>query len=132
LPRRLTAAPARTAAPATSAASLAQAGRVRVASTSARSRAIAGGKQYEVTFTWTFEGARENDQAVVQFYAGTRPLGQQRGTLDPAVFNFSTGTLTLTATLECSTGGWTAEILTIRGQPVEGDADATAPGVQCR
>lgn len=125
-----TVAPLRTGAAATTPATAA-AERIRVRSASARSRPLGTG-QHEVTFTWVLEGARENDAAVVQFYAGTRALGQQRGTLEPTVFNFSTGALTLTATLDCSTGGWTAELLTIRGQPVQGDAEAGAPGVQCQ
>jgi hypothetical protein len=106
--------------------------RVRAISAHGRSRAMSGGTQYEVTFTWTLEGAHENDEALIQFYTGTRALGQQRGTLDPAVFNFSTGALTLTVVMECSTGGWSGELLTIRGQPVEGQAEASAAGVQCR
>ncbi len=122
--------PARTAGAA--AAATADASRVHVVSTSGRSRAIGSGAQYEVTFGWTLEGARENDPVVLQFSAGTRALGQQRGTLDPSVFNFSTGSLTLIATMDCSTGGWTAEILTIRGQPIAGDSEAKAAGVQCR
>ncbi|MBM4433853.1 MAG: hypothetical protein FJ028_01860 [Chloroflexi bacterium] len=121
--------PGRTAAAAT-AATLGD--RVRVRGASARSRPIDTGARHEVTFIWTLEGARENDPAVVQFYVGTRALGQQRGTLDPGVFNFSTGTLTLTTSLECSTSGWTAELLTVRGHPVVGDGEAAAPGVQCR
>lgn len=124
------AAPLRTGATATSAATAAG-DRVRVRSASARSRPLGTG-QHEVTFTWVLDGARENDAAVVQFYAGTRALGQQRGTLEPGVFNFSTGALTLTATLDCSAAGWTAELLTIRGQPVQGDAEAAAPGVRCQ
>lgn len=130
-PTPQTAAPVRTAGGAAAAAT-ADASRVRVVSTNARSRAMSGGTQYEVTFVWTLEGARENDPVVLQFYAGTRALGQQRGTLDPAVFNFSTGTLTVTVAMDCSTGGWTAEILTVRGQPIAGDSEATAAGVQCR
>lgn len=129
-PTPLTPSPVRT--PGAAAAATVDASRVRIVSTSGRSRAMTGGAQYEVTFSWTLDGAHENDPVVLQFYAGTRTLGQQRGTLDPAVFNFSTGTLTLTATMDCSTGGWTAEILTVRGQPIEGDSEATAAGVQCR
>jgi hypothetical protein len=123
--------PAAARTPSVAAATL-EASRIRVTRTGGQARAMAGGAKHEVTFTWTLEGARENDQAVIQFYAGTRSLGQQRGTLDPTVFNFSTGTLTLTVAMECSSGGWTAEILTIRGQPVDGDAEASVPGVQCR
>lgn len=123
-----TAAPGRTAG----AAAAAGVSRVRVTNASGRSRAVGTGAQYEVTFAWTLEGARQNDPVSIQFYVGTQSLGQQRGTLDPAVFNFSTGTLTVTATLDCSTGGWSAEILTIRGQTIEGDSEAKAPGVQCR
>jgi len=129
-PNITAAAPARTAG--TVATAVAGASRVRLSNASGRSRAIGSGAQYEVTFAWTLEGARENDPVSIQFYAGTRSLGQQRGTLDPTVFNFSTGSLTLSVTMDCSTGGWTAEILTVRGQPIEGDGEAKAPGVQCR
>ena len=108
------------------------AGRVRVVSTSARSRPTGTGAQHEVTFMWVLDGAREGDVAVIQFYRGTQPLGQQRGALDPSIFNFSTGMLTLAATLECSIPGWSAEILTVRGQPIEGDGEAKAQGVTCR
>lgn len=127
----VTSAPARTAGAAATATAATAAGRARVVNTSARSRPIASGAQHEVTFTWTLQGAREGDPIVLQFYAGTQTLGQQRGALDPQVFNFSTGVLTLTATMDCSAGGWTAEILTVRGQPIEGDSDATAAGVTC-
>jgi hypothetical protein len=126
----ITSAPGRTAGAAATATGAA-AGRVRVVNTSARSRPIASGAEHEVTFTWTLQGAREGDQVVVQFYSGTQSLGQQRGVLDPQVFNFSTGTLTLPVTMECSTGGWSAEILTVRGQPIEGESEAKASGVQC-
>jgi hypothetical protein len=128
----LTSAPARTAGAAVTATTAGTTGRVRVVSATARSRPVATGAQHELTFAWTLEGAREGDAVVLQFYAGTRPLGQQRGTLAPSVFNFSTGVLTLTATMDCSTGGWTAELLTVRGQPIEGDSEASAPGVACR
>lgn len=123
----VTSAPARTAG----AAATAAAGRVRIVSSTARSRPIANGAQHEVTFSWTLEGAREGDPVVLQFYRGTQSLGQQRGALDPQVFNFSTGVLSLTVTMDCSTGGWSAEVLTVRGQPIEGDSDAKAPGTQC-
>lgn len=126
----VTSAPGRTAGAGTAAA--APGGRVRVVSSSGRSRPVANGTQHEVTFSWVLEGAREGDAVVVQFQAGSRTLGQQRGVLDPSVFSFSTGTLSLTATLDCATAGWTADILTIRGQPVEGEGEATVPGVACR
>ena len=127
-PSNVTVAPTRTAAGAATASAV----RVRVVSASARSRPIGTGAQHEVTFTWVLEGAREGDPAVIQFYRGTQPLGQQRGTLDPSIFTFSTGMLTLAATLECSIPGWSAEILTVRGQPIEGDGEAKAQGVTCR
>jgi len=124
-----TSAPARTAG---ATAGTAAVGRVRVVSATGRSRPTDNtGRQHEVSFSWVLEGARENDEAVVQFYQGTQALGQQSGTLDPSVFSFTTGTLTLTADLECSTGGWSAEILTIRGAVVDGEAEARAPGVAC-
>jgi len=123
-----TSAPARAAAGATTAPT----GRVRVIGTAGRSRPIAGGAEHEVTFSWTLEGAQENDPVVLQVHAGTRALGQQRGTLDPSVFSFSTGTLTVVTTLECSTAGWIGEILTIRDQPIEGDSEAVVAGPACR
>lgn len=128
--RTVTSAPARTAGGAATATGAAS-GRVRVVSATARSRPIASGAQHEVTFTWTLQGAREGDQVMIEFFSGTRSLGQQRGALDPQTFNFSTGTLTLTVTMECSTGGWSAEILAVRGQPIEGEGEAKASGVQC-
>ena len=124
------AAAARTAAPGGGTAPAGD--RVRVVSASGRSRPMSSGTQHEVTFSWTLEGARANDPVVLQFYAGTRALGQQRGTLEPAVFNFSTGTFTLAVAIECSTAGWTAEILTVRGQPIEGNGEATVAGAECR
>ena len=107
-------------------------GRVRVVSATGRSRPIDSGAQHEITFSWILDGAREGDPVVVQVSAGNQSLGQQRGALDPSVFSFSSGTFTLMATLDCSTGGWYAEILTIRGQPVEGDSEATVAPVTCR
>lgn len=126
----VTSAPGRAAGTAATATGAA-AGRVRVLNASARSRPIASGAEHEVTFTWTLQGASEGDPVVLQFYSGTQSLGQRRGVLDPQVFTFSTGTLTLPVTMECSTVGWSAEILAVRGQPTEGDSEATAPGVQC-
>lgn len=104
---------------------------VRVLSASGRSTPAEGGK-HRVTFVWTLEGAREGDQAVVHFYSGTTSLGEQRGALDRSVFAFSTGTFTLTAELDCSPNGWSAELLRVRDAPVDGDAFATVPGVACR
>lgn len=87
---------------------------------------------HQVTFVWILEGAREGDQAVVHFYAGTRSLGEQRGTLDRSVFSFSSGTFTVVTNLQCSTAGWSAEIVRIREMPIDGDSLATVPGVACR
>jgi hypothetical protein len=123
----VTQAPARTAAPQTAAAGA----RVRVMSATGRSVAQEGGT-HRVTFIWTLEGAREGDQAVVHFYAGTTSLGEQRGALDRSVFAFSTGTFTLAVELPCSSTGWSAEIIRIREMPIDGDSLATVPGVACR
>ena len=106
-------------------------GAVRVVSGTGSSRPIAAGQQHEVTFQWHLEGAHEGDDISVQVYAGNRPLGQTRGSLDPTVFSFSTGVFRLTATLDCSTNGWSAEILTVRGQPIAGSSEAAVPGVTC-
>jgi hypothetical protein len=124
----VTQAPARTAAPQTTAAAGA---RVRVMSATGRSVAQQGGT-HRVTFVWTLEGAREGDQAVVHFYAGTQSLGEQRGTLDRSVFAFATGTFTLAVELPCSSTGWSAEIIRVREMPIDGDSLATVPGVTCQ
>jgi hypothetical protein len=104
--------------------------RVRVVSASGRSTSTGAGS-HRVTFTWSLQGARESDQAVVHFFVGNQFLGEQRGTLDASVFSFSSGSLTLTTEQECSPSGWSAEIVTIRGAPVDGDSIATVPGVAC-
>lgn len=90
-----------------------------------------GAGAHRVTFTWTLEGARENDPVEIHFYVGGRLAGRETGTLDPSVFSFSSGTLRLITEQECSTGGWHADLVTVRGVLVEGDGIAVVPGVTC-
>lgn len=105
--------------------------RVRVLSASGSSVATGEGT-YRVTFTWTLQGANENDSATILVYAGNQLLGgEQEGTLDPSVFSFSTGRFAITAVLPCSASGWSAELIRVRGLPTEGDNEALVPGVTC-
>lgn len=87
---------------------------------------------YRVSFTWTLEGAREGDSALLRFSVGSRVVSEQRGTLDPNVFSASTGRFTVTTAQECSADGWTAEIVTIRSLVPVGEATSRAAGVTCR
>ena len=87
---------------------------------------------YAVTFTWTLEGAREGDSALLRFGIGSRVVSEQRGTLDPNVFSASTGTFTVTTAQECTADGWTAEIVSIRNLTPVGEATSRAAGVTCR
>ncbi|OGO70939.1 MAG: hypothetical protein A3H36_05550 [Chloroflexi bacterium RIFCSPLOWO2_02_FULL_71_16] len=105
-------------------------GRVQVQSASG-SAVPTGAGAYRVTFTWSLQGARENDPAVIHFFLGNQFAGEQRGMLDASIFSFSSGTLTLVSQQECSDVGWGAEIVSIRGAPVEGEGIATIPGVDC-
>lgn len=105
-------------------------GGARVLSATGTAAAAEDGR-YRVTFTWTLEGANENDPVTVLVYAGNQLLGEQQGTLDPSVFSFSTGRFSFTAVLPCSTNGWSAEIRTIAGMPVDGDNEAIISGVSC-
>lgn len=130
-PTVISAIPTEAAARATAATAIgAPSDRVRVVSASGRSTSTGAGA-HRVTFTWSLEGARENDPAVIHFFVGNQFLGEQRGMLDQSVFSFSSGTLTLTTEQECSPSGWSAEIVTIRGAPIDGEGIATVPGVQC-
>jgi hypothetical protein len=105
--------------------------RVRVVSASGSSTATGEGT-YRVTFTWTLQGANENDTATILVYAGNQLLGgEQEGTLDPSVFSFSTGRFAITAVLPCSASGWSAELIRVRGLPTDGESEATVPGVTC-
>ena len=87
---------------------------------------------YRVTFTWTLEGAREGDSALLRFGIGSRVVSEQRGALDPNVFVASTGRFTVTTAQECTADGWSAEIVSIRNLTPVGEATSRAAGVTCR
>ena len=103
---------------------------VRVVTTSGSAEALGSGN-YRVTFAWVLEGARERDVALIRFSAGSRMLSEQRGTLDANVFTTSTGRLAISTQQECSSDGWTAELVTLRGRPLTGEATARVAGVKC-
>lgn len=107
-------------------------GPVRVVSTSGSATPQAGGGGYQVTFIWVLEGAREGDPVKIQFYAAARMLAEREGTLEPQVYTFSTGTLRITTTQECSTSGWQADLVGVRGRPPAGETLASVAGVACR
>ena len=87
---------------------------------------------YRVTFTWTLEGAREGDTALLRFGIGSRVVSEQRGALDASVFSASTGRFTVTTAQECTADGWSAEIVSIRNLTPVGEAVSQAAGVTCR
>lgn len=87
---------------------------------------------YRVTFTWTLEGARQGDSALLRFSLGSRVVSEQRGALDPNVFSLATGVFTVTTAQECTADGWTAEIVSIRNLTPVGEATSRAAGVTCR
>ena len=87
---------------------------------------------YRVTFTWTLEGAREGDLALLRFSIGSRVVSEQRGALDANVFSAATGRFTVTTAQECTADGWTAEIVSIRNLTPVGEATSRAAGVTCR
>jgi hypothetical protein len=118
-----TVAPARTAtaAPAT----------VRVAAGPGLAERLDSGG-YRITFSWTLEGAREGDTALLRFSIGSRVVSEQRGALDASVFSASTGRFTVTTAQECTADGWTAEIVSIRNLTPVGEATSRAAGVTCR
>ena len=107
-------------------------GPVRVVSTSGSATPQAGGGGYAVTFIWVLEGAREGDPIKIQFYAASRMLAEREGTLEPQLYTFSTGTLRITTTQECSASGWQADLVGVRGRPPAGEALASVAGVACR
>jgi hypothetical protein len=117
------AAVARTAAPASVA--------VRVTSATGAAERLDSGA-YRVTFLWMLEGARDADPVLVRFSAGSRQLSESRGALDPSVYSASTGRLTLVTSQDCSADGWSAELISVRGQTPAGDRVARASGVACR
>ncbi len=104
---------------------------VRVVGTSGSSEPISGNK-HRVTFVWSLEGARDGDSAAVRFFAGSRPVSEQRGVLDPNSYSASSGRLTLVTSQDCSPDGWSAELASVRNQPPLGDSTARVPGVVCR
>lgn len=87
---------------------------------------------YRVTFTWTLEGAREGDSALLRFGIGSRVVSEQRGALDANVFVASTGRFTVTTAQECTADGWSAEIVSIRNLTPVGETTSRAAGVTCR
>ncbi len=87
---------------------------------------------YRVIFVWTLDGAREGDSALLRFSVGGRVITEQRGTLDANVFSSSTGRFTLTTSQDCSTEGWSAELVSIRGLTPVGDATSRVAGAACR
>jgi hypothetical protein len=87
---------------------------------------------YRVTFTWTLEGAREGDSALLRFGIGSRVVSEQRGALDANVFVASTGRFTVTTAQECTADGWSAEIVSIRSLTPVGEPTSRAAGVTCR
>lgn len=119
-------APGTTAAP--QAAAVAE--RVRVISASGDSTPTGAGA-HQVTFTWTLDGARENDPVEIHFYVGGQLAGRETGTLDASVFSFASGILRVMTEQECSTAGWSADLVTVRGVLVEGDGIAVVPGADC-
>ena len=120
---------ARTSTPTRSASPAPAAVRVTAGAATAE-RLDTGG--YRVTFTWTLDGAREGDSALLRFSAGSRLLSEQRGTLDANVFTLTTGRFTVATTQECSADGWSAEIVSIRNLTPVGEPMSRAAGVTCR
>ncbi len=104
---------------------------VRVIRASGNAEPLAGGN-YRVTFTWVLDGAKEGDPAVVRFYSGSRPISEQRGVLSANTFDPLSGTLTLATSQECSSEGWSAELVSIRGRSPERESTARVPGASCR
>ncbi|MGH2378209.1 MAG: hypothetical protein ACRDGT_07000 [Candidatus Limnocylindria bacterium] len=119
-----------TPAPATAAPGQTSSARVRVLSAGGDSTPT-DGDTHQVTFTWTLEGAEENDPVEVHFYVGNQLVGREQGSLDASVFSFSSGLLTLVTEQQCSPSGWSADLVTIRGALVDGDGIAQVPGVAC-
>jgi hypothetical protein len=87
---------------------------------------------YRVTFTWTLDGAREGDSALLRFSMGTRIISEQGGTLDAPLFTSSTGKFTVATSQECSADGWSAEVVSVRGLTPVGDAISRVAGVICQ
>lgn len=114
-------------APATAAPQVAAA--VRILSANGRAE-LQSGTTYRVTFAWVLEGANQGDPAVIRVLAGGRLVSELRGALDQSVY--SSGRLTIPASLECSADGWSAELVSVRSLPVVGDGTAKVAGVACR
>lgn len=87
---------------------------------------------YRVTFSWTLEGAREGDSALLRFSIGSRVVTEQRGALDANTFSSSTGRFTVATSQECTADGWAAELVSIRNLTPVGEPTSRASGVTCR
>ena len=122
---------ARSASPTSAPGSAAPAASVaRVLGATANTQA-AGGGNYTVTFVWMLTGANVGDPVVLRFFAGSRQVSEVQGTLDQNVYSQATGRLTVPTAQVCSTEGWSAEIVSLRNQPVTGDPVAKAAAVAC-
>lgn len=104
---------------------------VRVTSASGSAGTL-GGSTYRVSFVWALDGAKEGDVVLVRVFAGTRLLSELRGALDQSVYAAATGRLTIATSLDCSADGWSAELVSVRDQPISGDGTAKVAGVACR
>ncbi len=102
----------------------------RVVSASGTAEPLGSGT-YRVVFTWVLEGATEGDVVLFRFSMGSRIVSERRGTLDANVFVSSTGRLTVATSQDCSTDGWTAQLVTLRGVSPAGEATARVAGVRC-
>ena len=103
---------------------------VRVTAGAATAERLDSGA-YRVIFTWTLEGAREGDTALLRFSVGSRVVSEQRGALDSNIFSSATGRLTITTSQDCSAEGWSAELLSLRGVAPVGERTSRAPGATC-
>lgn len=117
-----TLAPTRTATPAATP--------IRITAAAATAERLDTGA-YRVTFSWTLDGARQGDTALLRFSMGSRVISEQRGALDANLFASSSGKFTVTTSQECSTDGWSAEVVSIRGLTPVGEPISRAPGVSC-
>lgn len=103
---------------------------MRVTATPATAERLESGA-YRVIFTWTLEGAREGDTALLRFSVGSRIISEQRGALDANIFSSATGRLTITTSQDCSVDGWSAELVSLRGVAPVGEPTSRAQGVTC-
>ena len=103
---------------------------VRVTAGTASAERLDSGA-YRVTFSWTLEGAREGDTALLRFSVGSRVISEQRGTLDANIFSSATGRFIITTSQDCSVEGWSAELVSLRGVAPVGETTSRAAGVTC-